>query len=94
MLEVDENLDRNMAIYQGIEKMLTPCCNFYDKKVAYSVQTTLGKFSTKKKNNLILNVSNFLLELLFNFKNVSLNFKILKILITLIKIEYNLILKF
>lgn len=47
MLETDPNLESTMAIFQGIEEVLMPYCQLYDKK-ASTVQTTIHSFFNKR----------------------------------------------
>lgn len=57
MLETDPNVERSMAISQGIEKILLPYCKLYKK--ASTVQIAIHGFVTKLFN-LIINVSSVL----------------------------------
>ena len=49
MLEADPDLERNVTIGWGIEKVFTPYHKLYDKKKATPAQTTLRFFSLLKK---------------------------------------------
>ena len=45
MLEAGPNLERNIAVQQGIKIMFSPCHEFYnEKKEASTAQITLHKF--------------------------------------------------
>lgn len=48
MSKADTNLERSVAIQQGIEKMLTKCHKVYDQEKVSTAQTTLGKFFNKE----------------------------------------------
>lgn len=38
-LKANPSLEWSLTIQQGMEKMLAPCCKFYDEKKASTIQT-------------------------------------------------------